>query len=487
MSTKNITCDQAIFTSVRTPMGEGYRIIAASRGLRPDEKQAITRSSPSHDALCQSGDEPADQGNDVVAASFYTLPRERLCVALSCTAGAEHTGRGGHRVYTHCVVFDRENFPSCGYNPFVVLRAMVEAGLSVPQLKPPPVLPELNLTIQPLQSEAGRPLQTRTIKAALGGSLPPAWGRAILNSLLLDRSVIVNVPDGWMPITEALLMGVPGPMRQDLSFSAGLRFSVGRSHRLSLSHDEPGVVKSRIAGRSFEYVDPSTDNVPDALDAPDVPTTEWLSFVERHWQHNEIDVLTHRTSRGFANVTPDSRERVGRIYNQTDSIRETDTPVLLEIAEEHLTGPSPDGEADLTADLLGKAQQAIIDRWLYAAWAEVGAQWETICSLWRRSAEARRFTGPLVEKALLVAAAEHPATAAEAALKLVHGVPPATLTEGDNRPIDNVLERLAQWVQNAGDADLERLPSLCQQWRAVRPSCPIVERIQQLCTSPSQP
>jgi hypothetical protein len=213
---------------------------------------------------------------------------------------------------------------------------------------------------------------------------------------------------------------------------------------------------------------------------------DWLSFVERHWQQNKIDALNHRTSRRFANVTPNIRESIGRIYNQTDAIRETDTPVLLEIAEEHLTAPSPDGETDLVNELMAGIQQAIIDRWVYAAWAEVGTLWETICSIWRRSGEARRFTVPLVEKALQVASAEHPATAAEAALKLVHGITPTALTEEDNRPIDNVLDNLAQWVQKAGDTDLERLPSLCQQWQAVRPTCPIVERIQQLCTSPSR-
>ena len=52
MTVTDLTCDQAIFTSIRGPMGEGYRIVAASRGLRPEEKQAITRLSPSHEALC---------------------------------------------------------------------------------------------------------------------------------------------------------------------------------------------------------------------------------------------------------------------------------------------------------------------------------------------------------------------------------------------------------------------------------------------------
>ena len=68
-----LTCDQAIFTSVRTPMGEGYRIIAASRGLSSPEKQAITRMSPSHGALCVSPVGEEGSQVDPSAASFYAL------------------------------------------------------------------------------------------------------------------------------------------------------------------------------------------------------------------------------------------------------------------------------------------------------------------------------------------------------------------------------------------------------------------------------
>lgn len=147
MSVTILRCDQAIFTSVRTPMGEGYRIIAASRGLRPGERQTITRYSPSHDALCGS-----TVGNDASVAgirgfAFYPLPGGRLCVAFSSYAGAEHTGRGGKRIYTHNLIFEKQDFPRCAYNPFTVLRAMIEAQGTSPQLKPPTTLPELELVI----------------------------------------------------------------------------------------------------------------------------------------------------------------------------------------------------------------------------------------------------------------------------------------------------------------------------------------------------
>ena len=146
-SPTTLRCDQAIFTSVRTPMGEGYRIIAASRGLRADDKQAITRHCPSHEGLCHEAPRPGDPAPAPEAAAFYGLPSGHLCAALSCFAGAEHTGRGGQRVYTQCAVFDEEDFERCGYNAFSVIRAMVAAGLTSPKLKPANPLPDLQLFV----------------------------------------------------------------------------------------------------------------------------------------------------------------------------------------------------------------------------------------------------------------------------------------------------------------------------------------------------
>ncbi|RME37117.1 MAG: hypothetical protein D6788_10140, partial [Planctomycetota bacterium] len=96
--TITVECDQAVFTSLRTPMGEGYRVVAASAGVRPEERRVITRVSPSHDSLCDDGRESKER---VRALACYPLPTGRLCIALSLPAGNEHTGRGGLRVYTH--------------------------------------------------------------------------------------------------------------------------------------------------------------------------------------------------------------------------------------------------------------------------------------------------------------------------------------------------------------------------------------------------
>ncbi len=322
MSTTTLTCGQAIFTSVRTPMGEGYRIIAASRTIRPEEKQTITRYSPSHDALCVSASDASAADRTVAGVAFYPLSSERLCVALTVCAGTEHTGRGGKRVYTHNVVFARIDFQKWAYNPFNVLRAMIRAGVTTPQLKPPPVLEELQLLLDVSPDEmrsalsAGAKMLSRTC-------LSSAFRRYVLQGLLDGRSLVVKLDGGWLESAEAWLMGVPGPMRWELSFGAGLKFSVGRCHRLQLVSDHTRTVKRRVAGQPLEYVDPTIK------DEPAVSSSAWLSLVDHHWSSGDIAALAGRTSRPFDDTSPQARERIARLYRSMDAIPGIATDELL--------------------------------------------------------------------------------------------------------------------------------------------------------------
>ena len=51
-----------------------------------------------------------------------------------------------------------------------------------------------------------------------------------------------------------------------------------------------------------------------------MPESEWLSFVERHWSQGDVHGLMRRTSRPFADCSPEARERIGRPYNATDAL-----------------------------------------------------------------------------------------------------------------------------------------------------------------------
>lgn len=463
MSTTTIVCDQAIFTSVRTPMGEGYRIIAASRGVRSEEKQTITRFSPSHEALCPLDPGPP-VGDRVRAAAFYGLPTKRLCVACSCDAGAEHTGRGGMRVYTHNVVFEESELDKCGFNPFAVVRAMVQMGITTPQLQPPPVLPELQLLIP--DSAVSVP------NSVFDESFSSAWRKHALEVLLADRSLILNMAGEWLGTAEALLMGLPGPMRRSVSFAAGLRFSVSRCHRLSLLSDDQSHAKSRVAGRQVEYIDPTAPNEPQPLDSP------WLLFVERHWSRGDVTGLARRTSRPFEHVSPEAREYIGQLYNEIDAVPQTDTADLLQNVMRHLTAPEQGVESGIVAELVVATQRTLLDRMDRMSWDDAKRHWPAVIQIWRQFEEGCLFTAPLVGGLLSLAERAHPTAAAEAVLALAQDPPPTTDGEDGDTLVDRVLTRLADWVEQAPNSELEKLRGLCNRWRTVRPTCPILDRIE---------
>lgn len=474
MPEATLTCDQAIFTSVRTPMGEGYQIIAASRGVRTDEKQAITRNSPSHEGLCShaeiaDGDEPGMAG-----ATFYPLPSGRLCVALSCFAGAEHTGRGGQRVYTHNVVFDADQFPRCGFNAFTVLRSMVAAGLASPTLKPPAMLPELQLSL--VDSVAAPPPSV-----SLHPSLHGALRRRVLAELFSDRQTIVNIDGDWLESTETLLLGLPGPLRARTSFGAGLRFSVSRAHHLGVLHDDKGHTKTRIAGQPIEYLDPTT--------TPDSPINDsaWIAFVDRHWEYGDIRTLAGRTSRAFGDVTADGRERIGTLYNDIDSIPNTGFGELLRKAEQRLSNQGNDIEHNIVAEFMAKVKTDLCERIRAGKWTEAKQHWSTMVELWQSSDCGGMFTQPLIHQALRVAMKDDPVSAAEAALQVARDIPTGVDQQAHQAVLDEVLSQLAARTGNMQNLDEQRLQRLYDQWRAVRPRCSVLARICERRADPAAP
>ncbi|MCZ6816838.1 MAG: hypothetical protein O7F76_09135, partial [Planctomycetota bacterium] len=127
-----VRAEQAVFTSIRSPMGEGYRIIAASPGIRPDEKAEIIRRAPSHDSLCESG-------RAAVGLLAFPFESGRYCLGFSCHAGREHTARGGNRVYSHFAVVEPGDWQSFGFNA-VRLHTALRHAIGTPLLASRPRL-----------------------------------------------------------------------------------------------------------------------------------------------------------------------------------------------------------------------------------------------------------------------------------------------------------------------------------------------------------
>jgi hypothetical protein len=472
MAPRTIPCDQAIFTSVRSPTGEGYRIIAVSKGMRPEERQTITRSSPSHDALCWADADSSTVHPDRYAASFYPLPTQRLCVAYSCHAGAEHTGRGGLRVYTHSLVFDETAFGLCAYNPFAVVRAMIEAGVATPQLRPPNILPVLDLAV----SDAARtPPPVR-----LEDAIPSPWRVAVLQLLFEDRNVVVEVADRFAESTEALLLGIPGPLRSQVSFGAGLRFSIGRTHRLSLVSKDRQAANPRTAGHSIENVEP----VRPCPHQP--PSSAWCSFVERYWRTGDLRGLAARTSREYIDMSPPARERFGHLFNEIDAIPQMPVDKLIDRANSRLQQTIAGYEGEVVSELLGKAREALIAQVPRMPESELRLHWSAILSVWRLPGAGCSFAHPLVEKTLEVVSAKNPLLAAELAWEAAKNVPPQVQGRGFDSIIERLLQRLAEWADRAQRLDGQTVSRLCERWQTLRPQCPTLKRIRDRCAVLSQ-
>jgi hypothetical protein len=366
-------------------------------------------------------------------------------------------------VYTHNIVIRADDWSLLGYNPFNVLRAMAAAGLTTPQLTPPAVLPSLELSVE-TSADGARDVM---LHPALGS----ACRRYILQRLLEQRCLIVNIDNGWLETTEALILGIPGPLRPEVSFGAGLRFSVSRSHHLDLLDDEKGEAKARLAGQPVEYIQPEDVVRVEASNCP------WLSFVERHWKTGDLADLARRTSRAFHDVSVDGRHRVGQLYNSIDDIPDKETGKLLALVSVYLRQSGHGPEAELVAELLDKAQRTLQDRFAEGTWAKARPDWPILAALSKTSDKAAAFARPVIDCALHTAMTAHPISAAEAALDIARTqqASPGRMDWSDL--IEEVLQRVADWADQAQAGELEKLPDLCHRWNAVAPHSPAVERL----------
>ncbi|MCO6438352.1 MAG: hypothetical protein J5J06_14750 [Phycisphaerae bacterium] len=470
MARNSIACDQAIFTSIRTPMGEGYRIIAASRGLRPEEKQAITRLSPSHEGLCAPAADEGEVPGDPLAAAFYALPTGRLCIALSCFAGNEHTGRGGHRIYTHNVIVAPETLEQCGFNPLNIWRAMIDAGLTEPQLKPPAVLDELNLEVTADPDSAGGGMLHESIAEPLR--------RHVLSQLLVDVPLIVNLDNHWIDTAEAFLLAVPAPLRTKLSLAAGLKFSVSRCHRLNVLHDDDGKARVRTSGQKIEFLDP-------VVTPPPASTQHaWVTLVERHWQRGDFVGLARRTSRPFRDCSPGGRECVARLFMQIDDLPRLEGDALLSAIVQHAPHRGITAEGSIARELVDGAVRTITGRIRTASWEANASLWPSAFDAWMKCSDHRDLTSPILLDLLRGAVRGDGLFALEHALELSRTGDASFANGHANRvALDDVVRQAVDQLLINAQFDVARAQAWCDQWLRLRSNCPHADRLRTRCAN----
>ncbi|MHC4064331.1 MAG: GAP1-N2 domain-containing protein [Planctomycetota bacterium] len=454
-------CEQAIFTSVATPMGSGYRLVAASRGLRPDEKKQITVRSPSHDSLC-------DPGPTAAGVSFYPLDSGRLCIAYTCCAGLEGTGRGGERIYTRALVLDAAGFGRFGYNAFDVVRSLVASGQAEPELKPPAELPVLELPVQcgPQTEELWGTL------AQVGGD----WLGCVLEYALDHQPVVIVGPFSSPALVEVVLLSMPGPLRMQMSFGAGLRFSLSRKFDLNALDGDAVQLGHLLLGHGLELLAPKSGRQP-----PQGRTCAWLQMARRRWHDNRWAELASLTGRDYPDCSNETLQRYARLCNTHDDLCSFDAPALIDVLDDNL-GPAPQDEleAELTIELVRDALSQLSDHLSTASLEELTRRWPTIVNLWRRSASATGLLSALVGKLLKRMTRLAPL---EAAAKAASAIPPALQANGDTAAVQqalhDLLDHLAEWLHDALVGDVEKLPQLLNNWPF---SNSLADRLQDLRT-----
>jgi len=330
-----VLADQAIFTSIRSPVGIGYRIIASSGGLTADEKKEITQNSPSNNSLLSSA--PAAR-----ALSGYPLTSGRYAVACSCYAGIEPTARGGERVYTHVAVVGPDAFAAFECHPLRV-EAAVRAAAPQPLTNAPARLERLALS----PPSGWRP--------SMDGHDDDIQRLVVLLALLLaqQRTVVVGSP-AREGLLARLLSGLPRALRQSLSFSVGMKCSVSRTFQLVLAGPPSGELERSVAGHDIRIFDWSAppERALSAFDA-------WLRFVRRRWQAGRFEELDRLCAGLVEEASADQLALVASLCEEAESARCADAGELMELNRKH-AGERP--TSPLHADLLRQFHEAVQQR-----------------------------------------------------------------------------------------------------------------------------
>lgn len=318
--TRTLEIEQAIFTSVRSPMGSGYRIVAASAGLAADEKREIVRCAPSHGNLCDAS--PAGTG----LASFV-LGTGRRCIFLSQNAGAEHTARGGLRVHTHVLVMDPAAYRDLLADPLAIQTAAQTALADELSGKPP-------TRLDALRWPAARDDR--------GGDEdnPPALPAAdierlssVLTAVLDERRLLVGDAPRARQMLRRLLDALPVAIRERLAVSYGLKFAPTRLFDLSFADVERADTLQLARQHGLDVTKWASAPAP-----ADSSFAVWLGFVRRQWRSQRPTDLRRLSNQITHEQTATELGQIATLYADAEQVPEADASLLNELLRRHPLG-----------------------------------------------------------------------------------------------------------------------------------------------------
>ncbi len=332
---QTVTGDQAIFTSVRTATGAGYRVVAASRGLRPDEKMDITRRSPSHGAMC-------DEAENAVGLSAYPLPSGRYCIADSRYDGHEPSARGGQRIRTHAVILETAAYRRFGYNPVIAHEALVEGIAQTAEINPP--APMEALTLRP-RLKGGASVDAQTIRNSADVVL------ALISEVLCGRHAVLSGQSSPKGFVSGLVAALPLYAREKLAISIGIKFSLDRRMQIALIDQNGGGVLRAVRGHNVSCFDAGT--TPEVANSA-VP--RWLGLVKQCWSSGRLRAMERLSNELDLQLNADGLERIAGICLDQLQVDRADANALHEMLGRYAQfHPTNDVEKRLIAHLLERA------------------------------------------------------------------------------------------------------------------------------------
>ena len=284
--------EQAIFTSAKTAHAVGYQVVSHSPGVHQIDARELAAWCPSHDSLLQ-------QGPDAQSLNFHPLPSGAFCVSRTVPAGLEYSGRGGMRVYTHCLIVPAEVFARFANNPFEIQRMALSAGAM--EIRDP-----VPTRLEPLPLSGKAAVVDQSLLAALSDRLGPSSVGVFVQAAL--DALCLAVAGG--PSTEILFAGLfsclPPACRLEFSFSTGLKYSGRRPFRLiALPHD-PGERRWLLHQNNVAVLDLTGDKNP-----PSIPIDGWAQFIERVLASGGEAFLAAQLCKRRANLKPDDLHALG--------------------------------------------------------------------------------------------------------------------------------------------------------------------------------
>jgi len=216
--------EQAIFTSLPRRGNEGYQIVALSRSIGDEDARVISRWSPSHQGLLLDA-------NNRISVNFHPLPSGRFALSRSCEGPPEYSGRGGHQIYSHALVFDDRALQEAGGQPFDIYRNALALGYLFHQFQPARVL-------EPIELPAFHVRRDRRAWAAHARELSLPAIEPMRERLMAGRTTTIGFDGDRTLLAECLIGSLPAEVVRKVSFSTSLQPSVLRPFVLSLIKDK---------------------------------------------------------------------------------------------------------------------------------------------------------------------------------------------------------------------------------------------------------